>query len=94
MPGRYFVYIATNRSGTLYIGMTNELERRMAEHQSGIGSKFTKKYRIGKLVFFEETDYVHVALTREKELKGWRRDRKIALIETMNPNWRDIEHDE
>ena len=94
MAGSYFVYIATNRSGTLYIGMTNDLERRMAEHRSGIGSKFTKKYRIGKLVFFEETDYVHVALTREKEIKGWRRDRKIALIETMNSKWRDLEHDD
>ncbi len=94
MPGRYFVYIATNRLRTLYAGMTNNLGRRMGKHRLGIGSKFTRKYRTGKMVFFEETDYVHVALTREKEIKGWRRDRKIALIETMNPKWRDLEHDE
>ena len=94
MPGRYFVYIATNRSGTLYTGVTNDLERRMGEHRLGIGSKFTKKYRNGKLVFFEETDYVHIAPTREIEIKGWRRDRKLALIETMNPKWRDLENDD
>lgn len=85
-----YVYIATNKSKTLYIGVTNNLERRMQEHKSKSIPGFTAKYNIGRLVYFEETTDVRSALEREKELKGWLRSRKIALIESQNPKWRDL----
>ena len=86
----YYVYILTNPSKTLYVGMTNSLERRLAEHQNKTGSAFTRKYNINRLVYFEETSDVEVAIAREKEIKSWRREKKITLIESMNPDWRDI----
>ena len=86
----YYVYIATNRSGTLYIGMTNDLVRRMNEHRAGELEGFTKRYNITRLVYFEHTPDVTAAIAREKQLKGWRRNKKIRLIEKMNPNWRDL----
>ena len=91
MPGKqYYVYILTNRSGTLYTGITNNLERRTAEHKRGTGSAFTRKYRITRLVYFEATDDVNAAIAREKQIKGWLRAKKIALIEAENPSWRDL----
>ena len=91
MPGKqYYVYILTNRSGTLYTGITNNLERRTAEHKRGTGSAFTRKYRINRLVYFEATDDVNAALAREKQIKGWLRAKKIALIEAENPSWHDL----
>ena len=90
MSKTYYVYIMTNRSKTLYTGVTNNLQRRVWEHQQKIGSEFTKKYNITQLVFFEETNDVQVALAREKEIKGWKRFKKIALIEEQNPTWRDL----
>jgi len=91
MPGKqYYVYILTNRSGTLYTGITNNLERRTAEHKRGTGSAFTRKYRINRLVYFEATDDVNAAIAREKQIKGWLRAKKIALIEAENPSWRDL----
>ncbi|MCG8368694.1 MAG: GIY-YIG nuclease family protein [Pseudanabaenales cyanobacterium] len=86
----YYVYILTSRSKTLYIGMTNRLIQRVLEHQAKQGSVFTSKYNIDRLIYFEETDDVHAAIAREKQLKGWSRAKKIALIESMNPEWRDL----
>ena len=86
----YYVYILTNVSRTLYIGITNDLIRRLEEHRSGIGSQFTKKYNVHQLVYYETTNSVFVAIEREKELKNWRRSLKIALIEEHNPDWKDL----
>ena len=89
----YFIYIMTNRSGTLYTGMTNDIVRRTQEHKEGRGSKFTSKYRINRLVYYESTNDVHAAIAREKQIKGWLRAKKIALIESINPEWRDLSED-
>ncbi|MEA3377095.1 MAG: GIY-YIG nuclease family protein [Chloroflexota bacterium] len=93
MPKRYFVYMMTNRSGTLYTGMTNNLVRRVYEHQQGIGSTFTAKYRIRHLIYYEVCSDVRDAIAREKQIKSWRRSKKLALIESMNPEWRDLSAD-
>ncbi len=90
---QYYVYIMTNKSGTLYIGVTNDLTRRMWEHKQGIGGRFTTKYRITRLVYFEETRDIHAALAREKQLKGWNRAKKLALIASDNPRWIDLSDD-
>ena len=87
----YYVYIlASSMNGTLYIGMTNDLERRYLEHKQGIIDGFTKKYRVHDLVYYEETFSVEAAIAREKQLKGWRRAWKLALINETNPDWRDL----
>ena len=86
----YYVYILTNRSGTLYIGVTNNLERRLLEHHEGVPGSFTARYKIDRLVYFEDTPDVTTAIEREKQLKGWTRKRKIALIASMNPKWLDL----
>ena len=86
----YYVYILTNHTGTLYTGMTNNLIRRLDEHQRGVGSEFTAKYGIKRLVHFEVYQYVRDAILREKEIKGWRREKKVALIEQTNPEWKDL----
>jgi putative endonuclease len=90
---QYFIYIATNNSGTLYIGVTNDLNRRMHEHKSGNGSEFTSKYNVDILIYFEETSSVEDAILREKQLKGWRRSKKISLINAFNPQWNDLSID-
>lgn len=84
------VDIMTNRSDTLYIGVTNDLERRVFEHKQGAGSHFTSRYHIEYLVFIEEYVSPRDAIAREKQLKGWRRDKKVALIEKSNPDWNDL----
>ena len=90
----YHVYILANkRNGTLYIGITNNLERRVYEHKNGLVEGFTKKYQIHKLVYFEETNDVVSALQREKELKKWSRSWKVRLIEKENKNWDDLSRD-
>jgi len=89
----YYVYILTNQSGTPYIGMTGNLERRLAEHKLGVVEGFTKRYRLKRLVHFEQTSDVHAALAREKQLKGWTRRRKVALIRSTNPDWNDLAAD-
>ena len=89
----FYVYIMTNHSGTLYTGITNNLVRRVAEHKEGRGSEFTSRYKITRLVYFEETNDVTAAIEREKQIKGWLRARKIALIESVNPQWRDLSED-
>ncbi|MEE9285522.1 MAG: GIY-YIG nuclease family protein [Dehalococcoidia bacterium] len=88
--GRYYVYIMTNRSDTLYVGVTNDLQRRVYEHKHGLVEGFTKKYRMGMLVYYEDTDDVQAAIRHERRIKGWRRSKKVELIESMNPQWRDL----
>ena len=83
----------TNKSKTLYIGVTNNLKRRVFEHKNKLVPGFTSKYNITKLVYFEEGSDVNVALAREKQIKGWLRTKKIDLIEASNPEWKDLSLD-
>jgi len=80
----------TNQSKTLYTGVTNDLMRRVYEHKNKMIEGFTKKYNITKLVYYEETNDIQVAISREKQIKGWLRGKKIALIESVNPKWNDL----
>ena len=90
----YCVYIMTNSNNTvLYTGVTNDLRRRVEEHKSGIGSGFTKKYRIHKLVYYECGEDVEAAIQREKQIKGGSRQAKIDLINSINSEWRDLYDD-
>ncbi|WP_418511996.1 GIY-YIG nuclease family protein [Corallibacter sp.] len=97
MKGNYYqfyVYILTNKkNGTLYIGMTNDLERRVFEHKAKLIEGFTKNYGLDKLVYFEQFQYVNDAIKREKQLKNWNRQWKIDLIEAENKNWNDLTED-
>ena len=91
MDKNYFVYIlASKRNGTLYIGVTNNLERRMYEHKNKLIGGFTKKYSVDKLVHYEMTNDVRSAIQREKQLKKWNRKWKLELIEKENPEWKDL----
>ena len=90
MGKQYYVYIMTNRSRTLYTGVTSDLERRIYEHKGRLVPGFTAKYRIKQLVYFEVTQDVHAAIAREKQIKGWLRAKKTALIESINPKWKDL----
>jgi putative endonuclease len=87
---RYFVYIMASRSGTLYTGVTSDLERRVFEHKSKTIPGFTSRYNISILVHFEETNEVEAALAREKQIKGWSRAKKIALVSATNPAFADL----
>jgi putative endonuclease len=88
---RYWVYILVSRSlGVMYIGVTNDLGRRIAEHRMGKGSEFVKKYKVTKLVYAEEFEQIEEAIAREKQLKGWRRVRKNDLVRAANPNWDEL----
>jgi putative endonuclease len=89
----YYVYIMTNKSKTLYTGMTDNLERRVQEHKNKLIPGFSQKYNITKLIYYEETNDVYKAIDREKQIKGWLRAKKIALIESCNPEWRDLSLD-
>jgi len=80
----------TNNSGTLYVGVTNNLERRVFEHKNYLIEGFTKKYKITKLIYYEETPDIVAAISREKQIKGWTREKKIALIKSMNPYWKNL----
>ncbi len=86
----YCVYILTNRSKTLYVGVTNNLHRRVWEHKFGDGSEFCKRYKIDRLVYYESFDDVRNAIDREKRIKGWLRIKKIQLIVSVNPAWSDL----
>jgi len=86
----YFTYIAASKSRTLYIGVTNGLIRRMYEHKHKLVPGFTAQYNCNRLVWFERFQYIDNAIRREKQLKGWLRSRKIALIEQSNPTWEDL----
>ncbi|MGA2236998.1 MAG: GIY-YIG nuclease family protein [Terriglobales bacterium] len=88
---RYFyVYILTNRSQSLYVGVTNNLRRRVWEHKFGNGSEFCKRYKIDRLVYYESFDDVRNAIDREKCIKGWLRIKKVQLIVSVNPTWIDL----
>ena len=88
---KYYVYIlASKRNGTLYIGVTNNLEKRASEHELSLIDGFTKKYLVHHLVYYEMTIDIQVALQREKQLKKWNRKGKLELIEKENPNWNDL----
>jgi putative endonuclease len=90
----YFVYIlAKEKNGTLYIGVTSDLPKRVAQHKAGLVEGFTKRYGVHQLVYFEETTDVQFALLREKQLKKWNRTWKMRLIEEQNPGWRDLSED-
>ena len=86
----YSTYILSNTSMTLYIGVTNNLVRRISQHKKGHGSGFTSRYHFDRLVYFEQTPDIRDAIAREKVLKGWSRKRKIELVKTMNPRWSDL----
>ncbi len=86
----YFVYMLSSKSRVLYIGVTNDLKRRIFEHKEKKIEGFTERYRVDRLVYFEQTNDVLSALEREKQLKKWRREKKVFLIEKMNPKWEDL----
>jgi len=89
--GRYYVYLLTNwNNKVIYVGVTNDLERRVYEHKNKLVEGFTKKYNLKKLVYFEETNDVRAAIAREKEIKRWRREKKNQLVNKANPKWEDL----
>ena len=90
MSKQYYIYIMTNLSHTLYTGVTNNLEKRVYEHKNKLVPGFTSKYNINMLVYFETYNDIRDAISREKQIKGWRREKKIALIESQNPRWKDL----
>jgi putative endonuclease len=90
MDPEYWTYIVASLTATLYIGMTNNIERRIFEHKSGEFEGFASKYHCDRLVYLEGFDDVRKAIDREKQLKGWRRSKKIALIQSRNPRWEDL----
>jgi putative endonuclease len=87
---RFYVYILASLSGTLYIGVTNSVMRRVGQHKQGEIDSFTKTYGVNRLVYFEEFTDVRAAILREKQLKGWSRAKKVALVESKNPQWVDV----
>ncbi len=87
---KYYVYIMTNRSGTLYVGVTQDLRRRVYQHKEGLLEGFAKRYRISRLVYYESSPDVRTAIEREKQIKGWLRPKKVVLIEAQNPGWKDL----
>ncbi len=91
---QYYVYILTSKkNGTLYLGVTNNLLKRAYEHKNNLVDGFTKKYNIHRLVYYEETGDVNSAITREKQMKKWKRKWKMELIEKFNPDWKDLYED-
>jgi putative endonuclease len=87
---KFWVYILSSRSGTLYVGLTGFFERRIYQHKYDTIEGFTQKYQCHRLVYYESYQDVQVAIAREKQLKRWRREKKIALIEKLNPRWQDL----
>lgn len=87
---QYYVYVMSNRAHVLYIGVTNDLGRRAEQHREGDDPGFTRKYHLGRLVYFETYDQISDAIAREKQLKHWNRKKKVALIESLNPRWSDL----
>ena len=86
----YYVYLMSNASKTLYVGVTNDLLRRVVTHRNKTGSEFIRKYNVTRLVYFEDTKDAGAAIAREKQIKGWLRSKKVALIESVNPEWNDL----
>ena len=90
----YYIYIMANKTNTtIYIGVTSNLIKRVWEHKNKLVDGFTKHYNVNKLVYYEETTDVNSAIAREKQLKGWKREKKNRLIESVNPNWYDLYDD-
>jgi putative endonuclease len=87
---KFWVYIIVSRTGTLYVGVTGYLARRIRQHKIESIEGFTKKYKVHRLVYYETYDHVVTAINREKQLKGWRRQKKKTLVETTNPRWQDL----
>ena len=92
MPREYdfWVYILSSSSGTLYTGVTNDIERRVREHKQKRGDGFTSRYDCNRLVYYQRFQWVHAAIAREKQIKSWSRAKKLALIESRNPRWEDL----
>jgi len=90
---QYHVYIMTNKSGTLYTGITNDIKKRVYEHKNKLIPGFTEKYNISRLIYFETFGDVYSAISREKTIKGWLRKKKIELIQKTNPDWKDLAED-
>ena len=87
----YYVYLlASRRKGTLYVGVTNDLAKRVWQHKQGLVEGFTKRYGVRTLVWYEQTESIEAAIVREKQIKNWNRDWKIELIEASNPEWKDL----
>ena len=94
MEKRFFVYIMTNRKdGVLYVGMTNDIQRRVTENKEGINPGFTKQYNLNRLIFYEEHLESRLAIQREKNIKAWKRQWKVDLIQNENPEWHDLSLD-
>ena len=93
MARQFFIYILSSRRRVLYVGVTNNLERRMFEHRSGVNVGFTTRYRANQLVYYETTENPLSAIAREKEIKSWRRSKKIQLVTRTNPAWADLSRD-
>jgi len=91
LTNNYYVYILTNKSNTLYIGITNDLIRRLYEHKNKLIAGFTKKYNIDRLIYYEVFDSPETAIQREKEIKSWTRKKKLELIKKINPNFEELE---
>ena len=90
MIKHYYVYIMNSTTGTLYTGMTNNLQRRVYQHKNKLNDGFTKKYNVNRLAYYEVFYDVKDAIAREKQIKGWRRSKKLDLIKSLNPTWRDL----
>ena len=90
MKYQYYVYIIASIARTIYIGVTNDLQRRVFEHKNGLVPGFTSKYKLDRLEYFEFGEGIDGAITGEKQIKGWIRKKKIELIESMNPEWKDL----
>ena len=93
MKTSYVYILASRKNGTLYVGVTGDIIRRVSQHRNGVISGFTKKYKVCKLVFFEQFSDIRLAIQREKQLKKWNRQWKIELIEKNNPEWIDLYED-
>jgi putative endonuclease len=89
----FYVYIMGSDSGTLYVGLTNDIKRRVYEHKQEIFEGFSKKYKTNKLLYFESIGDSLSAIAREKQIKRWRREKKVKLIDTQNPDWKDLASD-
>lgn len=86
----YYVYILASESGTLYVGVTSNIEGRVMQHKQAMVKGFTQKYEVNKLLYYEEFNDIYLAIAREKEIKKWRREKKVALFEATNPGWVDL----
>lgn len=93
MANAYVYILASKRNGTLYVGVTSNLSKRILQHKEGTGSKFTARYKVNQLVYYETFDWIEGAITRETHIKQWNRKWKLEAIEKLNPNWNDLYFD-